>query len=111
MTKVARPLAVRYYLTAAHYRSTIEYHEGRFARPRSPSSGSRASCERVAAGVARCAVRPATIPREFAEAMDDDLNVSGALAVVHETVRAGNAALDVHDHDAGGRARPRRSSP
>ena len=28
ITKVARPLAVRYYLTAAHYRSTIEYHEG-----------------------------------------------------------------------------------
>ena len=31
--------------------------------------------------------------------MDDDLNVSGALAVVHETVRAGNGALDGHEHD------------
>jgi cysteinyl-tRNA synthetase len=29
--------------------------------------------------------------------MDDDLNVSGALAVVHETVRAGNTALDEGD--------------
>ena len=26
--QIARPLAVRYYLSAAHYRSTIEYHEG-----------------------------------------------------------------------------------
>ena len=28
ITKVARPLVLRYYLGAAHYRSTIEYHEG-----------------------------------------------------------------------------------
>ena len=32
--------------------------------------------------------------------MDDDLNVSGALAVVHDTVRAGNTALDEGDDDA-----------
>ena len=32
--------------------------------------------------------------------MDDDLNVSGALAVVHDTVRAGNTALDDGDDDA-----------
>jgi cysteinyl-tRNA synthetase len=31
--------------------------------------------------------------------MDDDLGVSGALAVVHETVRAGNTALDDGDHE------------
>ena len=39
-------------------------------------------------------------PAPFAEAMDDDLNVSGALAVVHETVRAGNTALDDGDDEA-----------
>jgi len=32
--------------------------------------------------------------------MDDDINVSGALAVVHDTVRAGNTALDEGDDDA-----------
>jgi cysteinyl-tRNA synthetase len=37
------------------------------------------------------------VPEDFAEAMDDDLNVSGGLAVVHETVRAGNTALDEGD--------------
>ena len=31
VTKKARPLAVRYYLTAAHYRSMIEFHEGSLA--------------------------------------------------------------------------------
>ena len=31
---------------------------------------------------------------EFEAAMDDDLGTPGALAVVHDTVREGNAALD-----------------
>ncbi len=34
------------------------------------------------------------VPEEFREAMDDDLNVPQALAVLHDRVRAGNAALD-----------------
>ena len=37
------------------------------------------------------------VPEEFAEAMDDDLAVPQALAVLHEHVRAGNAALDAED--------------
>ena len=41
----------------------------------------------------------ATLPEAFREAMDDDLNVSGALAVVHDTVRAANTALDDGDLD------------
>jgi cysteinyl-tRNA synthetase len=32
--------------------------------------------------------------------MDDDLNVSGALAAIHDTVRAGNTALDEGDDPA-----------
>jgi cysteinyl-tRNA synthetase len=32
------------------------------------------------------------VPDEFAEAMDDDLSVPRALAVVHDAVRSGNAA-------------------
>ena len=40
------------------------------------------------------AVEPATeVPEAFSVAMDDDLNTPRALAVVHEAVRAGNAAL------------------
>jgi cysteinyl-tRNA synthetase len=39
-------------------------------------------------------------PAEFAEAMDDDLAIPQAMAVLHETVRAGNAALDSEDLEA-----------
>ncbi|MEK6311117.1 MAG: DALR domain-containing protein, partial [Curtobacterium sp.] len=44
------------------------------------------------------------VPEAFAEAMDDDLSVPQALGVLHETVRAGNAALDADDADALGLA-------
>ena len=92
ITKVARPLVVRYYLGAAHYRSTIEYHEGSLR-------DADAAVDRIE-GFLRRALGGGSLEHgtnvspEFAAAMDDDLNVSGALAVIHETVRAGNCALD-----------------
>ena len=92
ITKMARPLVVRYYLGAAHYRSTIEYHEGSLRE-------AEAAVDRVE-GFLRRALGGGNVETgtEFAPgfvaAMDDDLNVSGALAVIHETVRAGNTALD-----------------
>jgi cysteinyl-tRNA synthetase len=103
VTKVARPLAIRYYLTAAHYRSTIEYHEGSLAE-------ADAAVERIE-GFLRRALRalpegtstipdPTRVPDSYAASMDDDLNVSGALAVVHDTVRAGNTSIDERDDDA-----------
>jgi cysteinyl-tRNA synthetase len=38
-------------------------------------------------------IAKADVPEAFATAMDDDLNVPQALAVVHEHLRAGNTAL------------------
>ena len=35
-----------------------------------------------------------SLPKKFIDAMNDDLNMPSALAVLHETVRAGNSALD-----------------
>ena len=97
--KRTRPLALRYYLGSAHYRSNIEYHEGSLARG---GGGGRADRDVPAAGCAdgragRC--RADRSRTAFAAAMDDDLNVSGALAVLHDTVRAGNTALDEDDVD------------
>lgn len=40
------------------------------------------------------------MPPAFAEAMDDDLGVPQALAIVHTTVRQGNSALAADDKDA-----------
>ncbi len=98
IARQTRPLALRYYLGAAHYRSTIEFHEGSLAE-------AEAAVERIE-GFLRRAVEhgmpdaPAEpFPAEFRAAMDDDLGVSGALAVVHDTVRAGNTALDDGDRE------------
>ena len=107
-----RPLVVRYYLGAAHYRSTIEYHDGLAARGRGrgrPDRGLPAPGRCPAStGRRRLAHRAVARCRRFAAAMDDDLDVSAALAVVHETVRAGNTALDDGDDRGWPRRRPRR---
>jgi cysteinyl-tRNA synthetase len=97
---LARPLVIRYYLGAAHYRSTIDYHDGALVE-------AEAALERVEVFLDRSQRRIENtrfagtglpvVPEEFAEAMDDDLAVPQALAVLHERVRAGNAALDSED--------------
>ena len=98
VTQVASPLAVRYYLTSAHYRSMIEYHEGSLLEASSTVDRITGFLERVDR------LRPldgieGELLADFREAMDDDINVSGALAVVHDTVRAGNIALDDGDDE------------
>ncbi len=92
------PLAVRYYLTAAHYRSMIEYHEGSLHEAAATVDRLTGFLERVDRMHSLEGV-DGVLPAEFREAMDDDLNVSGALAVVHDTVRAGNTALDEGEDD------------
>jgi cysteinyl-tRNA synthetase len=96
-----RPIVLRYYLTAAHYRSMIEYHPGALDE-------AAAAVERIEGFLERASRRApgqeiktaASLPEEFVLSMDDDLGVSGALAVVHDTVRAGNSALDEDDDEA-----------
>jgi len=116
ITKVARPLVVRYYLGSAHYRSTIEYHEGSlreaevavdriegFLRRALVEGDAAQDLENSAEGKSSAGTQgqaATKVPPEFAAAMDDDLNVSGALAVIHDTVRVGNSALDENDEDA-----------
>ncbi|KAA9148982.1 cysteine--tRNA ligase [Microbacterium lushaniae] len=95
------PLVVRYALAAAHYRSTLDltpesYTEARAALDRITTFRQRVL--RVTAGDP-VAVAPAGIPEAFAAAMDDDLGVPQALAVVHDTVRSGNVAVDDGDRE------------
>lgn len=103
VTKLARPLALRYYLTAAHYRSTIDYYEGSLREAEAAVErveGFLTRAQRALPATTSTTPDPANVLPAFAAAMDDDLNVSGALAVVHETVRAGNTAMDDGDEDA-----------
>jgi cysteinyl-tRNA synthetase len=96
----ARPVVLRYYLGAAHYRSTLEYHEGALEEAEAAVSrieGFLERAERRLAGTRFAGSSELVIPDEFREAMDDDLSVPQAVAVIHETVRSGNAALDDED--------------
>lgn len=89
MLEMARPLVVRYYLGSAHYRSVLDY------RPSSLQEAATA-IERVESFLAATqdVLKPGReVPEAFAEAMDDDVNIPRALAVLHEQTRAGNAAL------------------
>ncbi|MFI5084879.1 MAG: cysteine--tRNA ligase [Actinomycetales bacterium] len=96
----ARPLVVRYYLGQANYRSVLDY------RPESLAEAAVA-VERIETFMANAAAalaggadfRSGAAPAAFEEAMDDDLNVPAALAVLHETVRRGNTALAGRDRD------------
>ncbi len=96
----ARPLVVRYYLGSAHYRSTIDYHDGALLEAEAALDRIEVFLDRAARrleGTQFASSRPQRIPDEFAEAMDDDLAIPQAMAVLHEQVRAGNAALDAED--------------
>jgi cysteinyl-tRNA synthetase len=93
-----RAVEARYYLTAAHYRSTIEFSDEALAE-------AAAGYRRIEGFVARAAERvgagePGELPAGFVAAMDDDLNTSRAVAAVHETVREGNSALAAGDDGA-----------
>jgi cysteinyl-tRNA synthetase len=96
-----RPVEVRYYLIAAHYRSMIEFSEAALGE-------AAAAYRRIENFVEKAAPLvdgwTASVPDGFAVAMDDDFGVPAALAVLHETVRAGNTALAAGDKEALGRA-------
>ena len=107
MVARVRPIELRYYLGTPHYRSTIEFSPDALAEA---GAGYRRIENFVARAVELVPVEvdrgdpgpvgpsdePA-IPTGFATAMDDDFGVPAALGVLHETVRAGNAALAADD--------------
>jgi cysteinyl-tRNA synthetase len=87
-----RPVELRYYLGSAHYRSLLDYtddalNEAVAAYQRLEGFATRAA--ELSGPVAPAAALPAA----FTAAMNDDLGVPQALAVVHEEVREGNTAL------------------
>ncbi|OCG73978.1 cysteine--tRNA ligase [Microbacterium sediminis] len=99
----ARPAhVVRYALLAAHYRSSLDVSDK--ALDEAAAAFDRITGFRVRAERAGVTVAPAAPPAAFADAMDDDLGVPQALAALHETVRAGNTALDAGDREGAARA-------
>lgn len=91
----AKPVVLRYLLGSAQYRSTLELHDGAIAE-------AKASFERIEGFLDRVRrdggeIVSADVPSAFRAAMNDDLNIPAALAVVFDLVRSGNSALDAGD--------------
>lgn len=104
----ASPRVVRYYLGQAHYRSVLDYSPDSLAEAEAALAridGFHFKALTVLTKAQRDSGAPegeigmfyyaplSAMPEAFATAMDDDLNIPKALAVVHDTVRTGNAAL------------------
>jgi len=95
LLKRVRGIELRWYLGSAHYRSMLEY---------SPDAldESAVNFRRVESFLKRAATQLGKLPElaiadEFAAAMNDDLAVPAALAVVSELVRDGNNASTAKD--------------
>jgi cysteinyl-tRNA synthetase len=99
MVQKVRPVELRYYLAAPHYRSPIEYSEEALRE-------AAAAYQRIEGFVTRAAEvihdvdADAPLPQAFVDALNDDLGTPQALAVVHEVVREGNSALARGDKEA-----------
>ena len=104
VVKRVRPVELRFYLGSAHYRSMLEFSDEALAESaagyRRIEGFLRRAEESLGDGPGATGLPPA-----FAAALDDDLGVPQALAVVYDTVRAGNAALAEGDSGAVRRAR------
>ena len=86
--------AIRYWLSSSQYRSNLDY------TPTSLSDA-QSALDRISGFIKRAKLQTASVtvplPESFVSAMNSDLNVPGAIAVIHETVRAGNTALDSNE--------------
>lgn len=95
LLKRVRGIELRWYLGSAHYRSMLEY---------SPDAldESAVNFRRIESFLKRSASQLGKLPElaiadEFAAAMNDDLAVPAALAVISELVRDGNNASTAKD--------------
>ncbi len=97
-----RPAELRYYLGQAHFRSEIDYSEAALAEAATAYRRIEGFVTRAAellgtdeAGA--LADSAASLPAGFSAAMDDDLGVPQALAILHDSLREGNGALSAGD--------------
>lgn len=103
LAKGYSPMAIRYELLKTHYRSQLDFREDSLlnnaqavrkfgdllSRMAEAGTGSGASGFSETVEKAR---------RDFVSALDDDLNVSGALAAMHEFASKANIAIENFNH-------------
>ena len=92
------PRAYRMVLLQSHYRSPVKITQDNLDAAIRALAGLDAFAARTA-GVAEAESDPAVLD-QFRTAMDDDLDTPRATALLFDTVRAANAALDADTQDA-----------
>jgi cysteinyl-tRNA synthetase len=104
MVTRVRPAELRYYLGQAHYRSEIDYSEAALAEAATTYRRIEGFVTRATelladegAPIDSTATGSSSLPAAFSVAMDDDLGVPQALAIMHDHLREGNAALAAGD--------------
>ena len=95
LLKSHSPMVLRYYLLSAHYRSVLDYQSGSLDEAESALERIEGFVERATRklGDSQYTIEN-LIPEAFDVAMEDDLNLPAAIAILHEKVREGNQALD-----------------
>lgn len=103
VTKQYPARAVRFYLVAPHYRSTVEFSDESLSEAASSLARIDGFLTRAKETLGAEA-EPTTLPTAFSDAMDDDLGTPTAVAVIYTRVKDGNQALEQGDREALARA-------
>jgi cysteinyl-tRNA synthetase len=94
--KIVRPIELRYYLLAPHYRSNIEMSD--LALEEAGTAFRRIESFITRATELTGDVEPSSEwPAAFVAALDDDLGTPAAVALIHDLVREGNSLVGAGD--------------
>ena len=92
-----RPVVLRYFIGAPHYRSVLTWSEEGLTEAATAYGRIETFVRNASALVGETTATDDTMWAEFTAAMNDDLAVPTALAVIHGAVRTGNTLLEAAD--------------
>jgi len=95
-----RPVELRYYLVAPHYRSIVEFSDESVVEAAAAYRRLEGYVGRATEVTGGVDADTGDLPPAYVAAMDDDLSTPAALAAVHELVREGNKLLGHGDSPA-----------
>jgi cysteinyl-tRNA synthetase len=88
-----RPVELRWYLVSAHYRSNLEFSDASMQEAALAYRRIEGFLARAVERVGQADLANVDVDAAFQSAMNDDLGVPAALAVIHELVTEGNTLL------------------
>ncbi len=100
VAKRVRPIELRWYLASAHYRSNLEFSDSALQESAVAFSRIENFVRRATEIVGDVDVESVPMCADFANAMNEDLNVPAALAALHQVVGEGNTLLASGDKSA-----------